>query len=217
MTAIRAVLFDFDGVLAKTMEDNFNAWKAALRDYGIEIQPEDYYPVEGLKVHDVPAHLFRIYRRPLPDISEVVHKKETHYLQHHHFELYPGVLDLLGELRMKKVLTAVVTAALKNRLSGSVPSGFLESFDAVVTGDELKEGKPSPAPYLLAASKLKLSPAECLVVENAPLGVESAKKAGIYCIGLSTTMDAKYLCDADEVLHSFLDLRKTRKIQDLLK
>lgn len=214
---IKAVLFDFDGVLAKTMEDNYNAWKAALRDYGVEIQPEDYYPVEGLKVHDVPAHLFGIYRKPLPDINEVVKKKENHYLQNHHFELYPGVLDLLGQLRMKKVLTAVVTAALKNRLLSSVPSGFLESFDAVVTGDELKEGKPSPAPYLLAASKLKLSPEECLVVENAPLGVTSAKKAGIYCIGLSTTMPAKYLKDADEVLPSFLDLKKSKPIQTLLK
>ncbi len=171
-----------------------------------------------MKVHEVPAWLFGRYGREVPDVQEVVKKKENHYLKHHHFELYPGVLDLLRDLRMKKILTAVVTAALRNRLSGSVPVGFLESFDAVVTGDELKEGKPSPAPYLLAASKLNLTPAEeCLVVENAPLGVESAKKAGIYCIALSTTMDPKYLHEADEILGSFQDLRKSPRIQKLLQ
>lgn len=217
MATIRAVLFDFDGVLAKTMEDNFNAWKAAMRDYGIEIQPDDYYPVEGLKVHDVPAHLFGKYGLAVPEITEVVKKKETHYLQNHKFELYPGVVELLADLRKKKILTAVVTAALRNRLAGSVPSGFLESFDTVVTGDELKEGKPSPAPYLLAASKLNLKPSECVVVENAPLGVQSAKRAGIYCLGLSTTMAPKYLHEADEILPSFLHLEKSPVIQELLK
>lgn len=216
MSKTRAILFDFDGVLAKTMEDNFKAWKAALKDYGVDIQPEDYYPMEGLNVGEIPARLFGRYGREVADVSEVVRKKEAYYLKSHHFELYPGVTELLDELRGRKVRMAVVTAGLRDRLEASCPAGFLDKFDAVVTGNELAEGKPSPVPYLHAAAKLNLSPGECIVVENAPLGIESAKRAGIYCIALSTTLEQKYLADADEILGSFKDLRRSSRILELL-
>ncbi len=216
MGKAKAILFDFDGVLAKTMEDNFEAWKAALKDYGVDIQPEDYYPMEGLNVCEIPAHLFGRYGREVPDVSEVVRKKEAYYLKNHHFELYPGVLELLEALRDKKVRTAVVTAGLRDRLAGSCPPGFLERFDAIVTSNELAEGKPSPVPYLYAAAKLKLSSGECIVVENAPLGVRSAKQAGIYCIALCTTMGKQYLTGADEIWDSFEDLRRSDRVRELL-
>ncbi len=216
MSKAKAILFDFDGVLAKTMEDNFEAWKAALKDYGVDIQPEDYYPMEGLNVREIPAHLFGRYGREVPDVSEVVRKKEAYYLKNHHFELYPGVLELLEALWDKKVRTAVVTAGLRDRLAGSCPLGFLERFDAIVTSNELTEGKPSPVPYLYAAAKLKLSPGECIVVENAPLGVRSAKQAGIYCIALCTTMEKQYLSGADEIWDSFEDLRRSDRVRELL-
>ena len=140
-----------------------------------------------------------------------------YYLKNHHFELYPGVLELLEELRAKGILIAVVTAALGERLRRSCPEGFLERFDAVVTGNDLKEGKPSPAPYLCGAAKLGMSPDVCIVVENAPLGIESAKKAGSYCIALCTTLDHKYLAAADEVLNSFTDLRRSNVIRKIFE
>lgn len=216
MDKAKAVLFDFDGVLAKTMEDTFKAWKAILKDYGVEIQPEDYYPLEGLKVYEIPARLFGRYGREVPDPAEVVKKKESYYLKNYHFELYPGVLEFLDELLAKGVRTAVVTAALGKRLWRSCPAGFLERFGVVVTGNELAEGKPSPAPYLRAAAKLSLNPAECIVVENAPLGIESAKRAGSYCMALCTTLDPKYLTGADEVWNSLEDLRRSERIRELL-
>ncbi len=216
MPKAQAVLFDFDGVLAKTMEDNFMAWKSALSEYGIQIQPDDYYPLEGLKVTEVPARLFGRYNQEVLNPAEVVQKKEAYYLKHHRFELYPGVLELLRKLRARKVPMAVVTAALAKRLTTSCPPGFLESFDVLVTGDEGGEGKPSPVPYLRAAEKLKILPQDCLVIENAPLGVVSAKRAGAYCIALCTTMDKKYLLAADEIWNSFTDLGQSEKITELL-
>lgn len=216
MPKAKAVLFDFDGVLARTMEDTFKAWKAVLAGYGVEIQPEDYYPLEGLKVHEVPARLFGRYGREVPDSSEVVRRKEAYYLKNHRFELYPGVLELVNELRAGGIRTAVVTAALSDRLRGSCPADFLGRFDAVATGEQMTEGKPSPAPYLYAAAKLNVKPKDCIVVENAPLGIESAKRAGSYCIALSTTLDRRYLGAADEVLGSFEDLRHSDRIRELL-
>lgn len=216
MKKAKAVLFDFDGVLAKTMEDNFNAWRAALAEYGILIKPDDYYPLEGLKVLEVSAKLFSRYGREVVNAAEVVQKKEAYYLKNNRFELYPGVLQLLDELRSKRIPIAVVTAALVSRLGRSCPPGFLERFNAVVTGDDAGEGKPSPAPYLHAAAKLSMKPEDCIVVENAPLGVESAKRAGCYCIALCTTMGGSFLKRADERYDSFIDLRNSKSIQALL-
>ncbi len=217
MQKAKALLFDFDGVLAKTMEDTFKAWEAVMQGYGVKIQPDDYYPLEGLKVHEVPGRLFGRYGREVPESPEaVVRKKEAYYLEHHHFELYPGVLDLLEEFQNRGIPMAVVTAALRERLERSCPPGFLERFSGVVSGRDACEGKPSPAPYLLGARKLNVSPEACIVVENAPLGIESAKKAGSYCIALATTLEPKYLTAADEVWGSFQDLRRSKRIGELL-
>ncbi len=213
----KAVLFDFDGTLARTMEDNFKAWKAAMSEYGIDIKPEDYYPLEGIRLYEVAKRLFDIYHFEAPDERELVRKKEKYYLENHHFVLYPGVEELIRVLRSKNVRIAVVTAGLPDRLNNSVPPELLEKFDAIVTGDETEEGKPSPAPYLRGAEKLRVRPEDCIVVENAPLGIESAKNAGAYCIAICTTLNKSYLEKADEVLDSFENLKDSETIKQLLE
>lgn len=217
MRTYRAVIFDFDGTLAKTMEDNFRAWAAATSEYGLAIQPEDYYPLEGVQVEEVVRRLFGKYGRPAPDEKDVVGRKERHYLQHHHFELYPGVEELLDRLRRKKVPMAVVTAGLLNRLNRSAPAALLSGFNALVTGEETAEGKPSAAPYLKGAEKLGVEPEACVVIENAPLGIESAKRAGAYCIALCTTLGRDHLGMADEIVESFEGLKESAVIQGLLQ
>lgn len=214
--AVKAVLFDFDGTLAVTMEDNFKAWQAAMSDYGLKIKPEDYYPLEGASVYEVAKKIFSQYGVKSSNPEEAVRKKELHYLENHRFRFYPGVEALIEALRSKHVPLALVTAGLRSRLDHSVPRGFLEKFDAVVTGDEAREGKPSPEPFLLAAEKLKVRPEDCVVVENAPLGIQSAKKAGMYCIALCTTLQNGHLKEADEIVSSFEDLKNCEGLKGLL-
>ena len=199
------------------MEDNFKAWKAAVAEYGIDLKPDDYYPLEGLSVYELPKRFFGKYQVKLPDEKEVVQKKEKHYLQNHRFSLYPGAEELLELLRSKRIRLAVVTAALRGRLDRSLPQGFLQKFDAVVTGEEAPEGKPSPLPYLKGAEKLSLKPRDCIVVENAPLGIESAKKAGAYCIAVASTVDKQYLKEADEVCDSLEGVKESQRIRELLQ
>ena len=213
----KAVIFDFDGTLAQTMEDTFQAWKVTMSDYGIDLQPDDYYPLEGMNVYEVSRTLLRKYHKTPSDEKEVVQKKEKHYLENHRFLLYPGAEELLELLRSKQIPLAVVTAALRDRLQNTLPSGFLEKFDAVVTGDDTSAGKPSPLPYLKGAEKLGMKPEDCIAVENAPLGIQSAKKAGTYCIAVSSTVDKKYLNEADEVWDRLEDLKKSQKIKQLLQ
>jgi len=205
----KAIVFDFDGTLAMTMEDNFRAWKRAVAEHGLKIKPMDYYPLEGLSVYEVPRKLFGAYGRETPNPRELVKTKEVYYKEAHSFAFYPGALVIIEVLRRNGMKTAVVTAALQERLRHTVPDGFLEKFDALVTGEDTRHGKPSPEPYLKAVEKLNLRPEDCLAVENAPLGIESAKKAGLYCAAVCSTLDRSYLTAADEIFASLEDFNNS--------
>lgn len=217
MNRFKAVLFDLDGTLARTMEDTFKAWQAVLKEYGIDLKPEDFYPLEGTRLDELAKRLFAIYHLEAQDERELVKKKEEYYLENYHFALYLGVEELIELLRSKNIPIAIITTGLTNRVHKSVLREFLEKFDVVVTGDDTDEAKPSPAPYLRGAEKLGISPEECIVVENAPLGIESAKSAGAYCIAISTTLNKSYLQKADEVVDAFDDLKNSETIKQLVK
>ena len=104
---------------------------------------------------------------------------------------------------------AIVTAGHLDQLKLSVPERFLKQFDALVTGDQVSRGKPDPEPYLRGAQELGMGPAECMAIENSPLGVQSAKQAGIYCIAICSTVGRDILIEADEILERFEDLRNS--------
>ncbi|MBI4549800.1 MAG: HAD-IA family hydrolase, partial [Candidatus Omnitrophica bacterium] len=177
---------------------------------GLRIQPMDYYRWEGLSVYEVPEKLFGAYGKQTPsDPKALVQKKEAYYKQNHTFSFYPGALDMLDGLARNGIKTAVVTAALYERLKHTVSAEILNKFDAVVTGEDTRLGKPSPEPYLKALMKLQLAPEECLAVENAPLGIESAKKAGLYCAAVCSTLDRSYLGSADAIFDSLEHFKKS--------
>jgi beta-phosphoglucomutase len=212
----RAILFDFDGVLAKTMEDNLRAWQAALGEFGVVIQPEEYLALEGMKLSDVAKKLCVEHEVKLDDYEAVVKSKEKHYANKHAFEFYPGVEDLLSELHLAGVPIALVTAALYPRIEKTVPGGFLRMFEVVISGEKTARGKPNPDPYLAAANALRLSGEECVVVENSPLGIESAKSAGAYCIAICSTLSKSKLTGADEIVETFSELNNSPTIKQLL-
>ena len=199
------------------MEDNFEAWRSTLQGYGIDLKPEDYYPLEGLSVYELPERLFGKYDKLSPAPGEVVAKKEAHYLKNHRFSFYPGAEALIDLFRSRGIPLAIVTTALRSRLDHSVPRGFLEKFQGVVTSEDAREGKPSPVPYLKGAEKLGVPPKDCIAIENAPLGIESAKRAGTYCIAVCSTLDKTYLRGADEIVNSLQDLKQSEKIRELLE
>ena len=91
----RGVLFDFDGTLVRSMEDNFTAWQRVLGPFGIEIERDEYFPIEGTSVRRL-AEIF-LSKKPRVDITpdELVQKKDAIYREIHKFSLYPGVTDVL--------------------------------------------------------------------------------------------------------------------------
>lgn len=211
----KAVIFDFDGVIADTMEDNFLAWKKAFLDFKIEIIPKDYYPLEGMKLILVAASIGKKYGLGDINAKKIVELKNEYYLKNHKFKFYPGIVGLINLLKSRKIKIAIVSASPRDKLTKTVPEEFLKKFDSIVSGDDTVHGKPNPEPYLKAIDSLAIPPKMCVVVENAPLGISSAKSAGAYCIAIKTTLDEHSLSKADIIVKNHDELIK--KIDDIFK
>ena len=202
----KGVLFDFDGTLADTMEDNFKAWIHVLSLYGISITPEEYFPYEGMPLREFAGEIFKKNNIEISDISEIVQKKDSYYLKNNSFALYPGVEDLVKTISQNGIKTAIVTAGRRARVEISAGIEFISLFDGVVTAEMYERGKPNPDPFLQAANLIGCKPEDCLVIENAPLGIKSAKAAGMFCIAIPSTVGKEMLYEADEIIDKIGDL-----------
>ena len=120
----------------------------------------------------------------------------------------PGARRFVGHAEKKGLALGLVTGTARHEVKKILPVSLRRSFRVTVTGDEVRHGKPHPEPYLLALKKLGVRPREAVVLENAPFGIHSAKKAGLTCIALETSLPKNYLKDADMVFSSYRELEK---------
>lgn len=205
----RAVAFDLDGTLVPSMDLNFECWSAVLEKRGYQIEREDYFMREGENLYELIFDLVKV-RSPSVDFDEIKHcaiEKDTVFLEKFIPQFYAGVEPLLAK-KGHACKFALVTAGRRERLEGMFDKGTLSKFDTIITGEVGVRGKPFPDPYLKCASNLGISSEEILAVENAPLGVKSAKSAGMDCIAIASTLSAAHLSAADRVYESFSDFMK---------
>ena len=204
---MKAILFDFDGVIVKSMEDHYQGWKLTLQEYGIEMQPEELFMMEGQGVM-VLAHQFsKKYNLPGDVAADLVEKKQAYYNKIKKIQFYPNLLDVLKWASEKELKMAIVSGGQRDRITQTVDDfGLLEYFSAIVSSDDVSKTKPHPEPYLQAANMLKVEPADCIVVENAPLGILSGKSAQMKVIALTTTLTPQHLKEADIVVDNFVGL-----------
>lgn len=197
----KAVIFDMDGVLVDSMPYHADAWIAVFAEVGIHINRQDIYDIEGSNHEGIIRLVFRkAGRTPAPDdFKELAQKKMEIFTKTNKVTAFPGIYECLEFLK-NKCLLGVVSGSDRAVVMELMARFFPNTFDAVVTGNDVKEGKPAPEPYLKAVGMLKLEKDECIVIENAPLGVESAKSAGLFCIGIPTYVEAQRLKGADVVL-----------------
>ncbi len=202
----KAILFDFDGVIGKTMDDNYDAWAYAFNTIGIPLAKEEYFLLEGLHSKGVAQTILKENNANQSLVSQMVEIKQKYYLESNSFEFYPGIIDFINYIE-KGIKLGLVTGASTERLVKTAPAYFLAKFGSIISGDKVQDPKPSPQPYILASKDLKIAPSDCLVVENAPLGIESAKKAGMYCVAVCSTLDKRYLSGADFIVDDASFLR----------
>lgn len=205
---LKAVLFDYDGVLADTMEDNFIAWAYAFRQYDITIWREDYFLLEGMTPKAIAEQLGKRFGLVQVQYLSIPELKANYYREHNNFHLYEGVTDTLKALRARNIRLALVSGAAEDRIRQMTPADVLNFFTVILSADHVTQPKPHPEPYLKGLKLLGVARDEAIVVENAPLGVQSAKAAGIYCIALLTTLESGALKLADHACRDMYELRE---------
>jgi HAD superfamily hydrolase (TIGR01509 family) len=188
--ALKAVLFDMDGVLYDSMPGHARSWVGVMRSHGFNMTPEEAYLHEGRTGDDTIRLISEREGRSVgPEEREAIYREKTEA-----FNACPAILPLSGSAELlRKVLAdglfaMLVTGSgqpsLLNRLNDDFPNTFIR--ERMITSFDVKKGKPDPEPYLTALKKGDLKPFEAIVIENAPLGVESAHSAGLFTIAVNT-------------------------------
>ncbi len=196
------------------MEKHYRAWKRAFALYGIKLKEDEYYHLEGSKLIKIAESILLSNKLPKKYAFNLLKQKEYFYNQKNKIIFYQDVKKIIKKLKIYYNL-GIVTATKQKTFNNTIPKDFVKNFDIVITGDQTKYGKPSPEPYILAAKKLEKNKSQCIVVENAPLGIKSAKKAGMYCIAISSTMSKSYLKKADIIIDKFNEILKLNVINKI--
>jgi beta-phosphoglucomutase len=207
----KAILFDYDGTLVQSMQCNFIAWQKALKDFNVNIIEDDYLPLEGMSVKNLARHYINKYNMGT-SVDTLIQRKEGYFKGTFTFSTYRGVDSFLNRCLSRKITIALVTTGLFDRIIFTTPLKFLSKFKFFITGDKFSNKKDA---YLSAAGNLKLKPEECIAIENAPLGIKAAKEAGMKVIGISTTLDKRYLNEADSIIDSFDEIMNTKEMREI--
>jgi beta-phosphoglucomutase len=210
-----AVIFDMDGVLADTGPIHYQSWVKIAKEIGKRFSKELFKSTFGKQ--SIPI----IRKLVGTDYDEDLVRKWADLKEKYYREMLrdnivplPGVLRLLKELNRLKFKLAVGSSGPPENVDMLLNSlEIARYFNIVITASDVKNGKPAPDVFLIASEKLKILPSNCIVIEDAPVGIEAAKNAGMKCIALETTHPAKKLSMADLVIS---DLSKIRT-KDIIK
>jgi len=199
----KAVLWDLDGVLVDTAPFHFQAWQELFRSVGKGFADGDFRRTFGLRndaiLRDILGELMPAEEARLARRKEELYRARAEG----RVKAMPGAIGLLRRLKQEGRKTAIVSSAPRENVRVLLRSlGLEEMFEAVVAEEDAPRGKPDPQGFLLAAEKLGVAPAECVVIEDAPGGVEAAKRAGMRCIGVTTSRPRGALTSADLVVDS---------------
>jgi len=200
-------LFDFDGVISQSPYTLFKAWRFAFHKVAkVDINKEEYYLLEGIGVQKTVEILGSKYNIEPSYYQSIINIKDNYFRKEYTFKVFKSTYEIINILKNNRRKIALVTGAKKYRILESVPKNFLDQFNILVTSDDVVNTKPNPEPYLKAAKLLNVNEKDCIVVENAPLGIQSAKNAGMFVVALKTTLPKRYLSEADLILKSIADL-----------
>jgi beta-phosphoglucomutase len=204
----KAVIFDMDGVIIDSMPYHFLAWYEALRPYGVRVSCFEVYSKEGEKWEKTLKELLaRSGIKPAPKLlAEIFSSRQRIFKKLFRRFIFKGAREFILCLYRRGYALGLVTGTPLKEVHKILPREIFSLFRAIVAGDQVKKGKPDPAPYLKASRILKSTPNQCLVVENAPLGIESAKRAGMFCVAVTTSLPKEYLKQADIIVDKLQDI-----------
>ncbi|UTA70263.1 beta-phosphoglucomutase [Emticicia sp. 21SJ11W-3] len=214
---IKAFLFDLDGVIVDTAIYHYQAWRQMANDLGFDITEEFNEKLKGISRMESLDIILQHGHLQLSEErkNELATRKNENYLQlvskMTPADILPGVTDFFTQLKKNNIKTALGSVS-KNAGLILERIGMLNDFDAIIDGNKIAKGKPDPEVFLKGAEELGVSPAECLVFEDAVAGVEAAKAGGMKAVGIGKK---EVLTKADIVVENLAGVDIRMLIDDL--
>jgi len=202
MNKIKACLFDLDGVIVDTAKYHYLAWKRLAEELGFEFTKEQNERLKGVSRMRSLDILCEIGGVSLSEEEKktLAEKKNNWYreyiLRMDESEILPGSKEFLQSLKENNVKVALGSAS-KNAMTILDQINLLDTFDAIIDGTKVSKAKPDPEVFLLGAQEVGVDPKNCVVFEDATAGIEAAKNANMYVIGIG---EKKVLNQADMVV-----------------
>lgn len=190
-----AFIFDIDGTIIDSMPWHGRAWKVFVERHGLAYGGDAFLRGTAGRTG---VELMRELFGPLDDARawKLVHEKEAVYraLFEPSFREIAGFRRFARRAKQARIPLACATAGDADNIAFALRNlGMEDAFDALAGGHEVRRGKPSPDLFLLAASRMGVDPGTCIVFEDAPLGVEGARRAGMHCVAVTSGESAASL------------------------
>jgi len=215
--SFKAAIFDLDGVIVNTVPIHFKAWKKMFSEYGIDFSFDDYKEkVDGIPRLDGARAILKDVNQQ--GLEEAGAKKQQYFLEvieKENVPVYEPSINLIKELKKHKKKIAIASSS-KNCKRILQKVKIIDLADAIVGGNDFERGKPDPQIFQLAAERLGCNYKECVVFEDAVLGVEAAVNGSMLCVGVDHYGDPQRLAKANLVVG---DLSKVnyKTLEELFK
>jgi len=208
-----SVIFDWDGVIVDSSRQHEEAWETLAAELGHPVPRGFFKPSFGMKNDKVISELLRWTADPI-EIENIARAKEERFRTIARAEgitVLPGVRAWLETLRTAGVPCAIGSSAPRANIEFIIGDlGLREFFRAIVCGEDVSRGKPNPEVFLTAAQRIGAAPSQSVVIEDAHVGIEAARAAGMKVVAVTTTHPADSLSDADLVLGGVHELTLDR-------
>ena len=200
----KAVIWDMDGVIADTAQYHFRSWQEVFGKRGVKFTEEQFRQHFGQRNDHIIKKTLGEEISP-PEIDAIAAEKEKGFrgriAQAQNLKPLPGVLALMSALQEHQFKMALASSGPWENIRLLVRTlGIGDYFRVIVAGRDVTESKPSPQIFLLAAEKLGVAPVNCIVIEDSVAGVTGAKRAGMYCLAVTTTHPRGNLAAADIIV-----------------
>ena len=216
----RAVIFDMDGVLIDSYDAHFESWQRLSKERGVTYPEETFAIGFGRTSHEVFRELWPEKNLSEKQIVVLAERKEELFREalDRDFPAMDGVAELIEALNKAGWRTAIGSSGPPENVKLVADRlGVTKLMGALVTMNEVKRGKPDPQVFLVAAEKLGVDPKRCIVIEDAPVGIQAAHAAGMACVGIcSTGRRRDQLQEAELVIDSMREISPPRleELQD---
>jgi len=221
---LRAVIFDFNGIIVDDEPIHFELFQKVFAEEGIDLTKDAYYArYLGFDDRGAFSYGYHERQRELTDVklAELIDRKSAYYQEaiRNQVAIFPGVNKLVADLANNLPL-AVASGALRNEIETILTTaGLIYYFKAIVSAEDVERGKPEPDIFLKALAALNghngnaIHPSECVVIEDSKEGIKGARRAGMKCLAVTNSHPAELLGDANAIVTSLEEVALAKLAQ----